>query len=77
MGVALREVIVMQLVLYHDKQVQLLDRTAIPGAVVADDQVVLGTHEGAFARADGGWTRIEPAVYEKIVDRSEVRFLEN
>jgi len=59
---------------YHGKTVYVLENTLIPDAEVTETDIILFTGDGQFARNDGGWIRIEPAVYEKIVPRSEVEF---
>ncbi len=62
---------------YHGKIVYLMQSTMIPNVTVTDQDLVLFTGDGQFARDDGGWTRIEPAVYEKIVSRDEVEHIDS
>lgn len=54
---------------YHGKTVYVLETRCR-----AETDIILFTGDGQFARNGGGWIRIEPAVYEKIVPRSEVEF---
>lgn len=58
---------------YHGFDVHVGRPSRIRGAVVRSEDVVLVIHDQRLADRDGGWTRTEPAVFEKIVLRDEVQ----